>query len=130
MRRKIRRDADSLAASLERFVKNGWVNILGGCCGTTPSHIKAIAEMVAGNPPAARGRVDAGRVILRHRTVVSRLDDNRPLIVGERTNEVGSRAFKRLIREEKFEEASEIARAQVKGEAPTSWMSVSQHRPG
>jgi 5-methyltetrahydrofolate--homocysteine methyltransferase len=102
----------SLASSVARFVKNRWLNIVGGCCGTTPAHIRAIAEMVDGRTPR------------RHRTqrrsyytgieLVEATDDNRPLIVGERTNEVGSRAFKRLITEEKFEEASEIARAQVK----------------
>ena len=105
----------SLAASLARFVKNGWVNILGGCCGTTPAHIKAIAEMVAGKSP--RRHRGQRRSYYSGIELVEASDDNRPLIVGERTNEVGSRAFKRLITEEKFEEASEIARAQVKNGA-------------
>jgi len=105
----------SLAASLERFVKNGWVNIVGGCCGTTPAHIQAIAEMVAGKPP--RRQRGQRRSYYAGIELVEANDDNRPLIVGERTNEVGSRAFKRLITEEKFEEASEIARAQVKNGA-------------
>jgi len=105
----------SLAASLERFVKNGWVNILGGCCGTTPAHIKAIAEMVAGKSP--RRQRGQRKSFYSGIELVEANDDNRPLIVGERTNEVGSRAFKRLITEEKFEEASEIARAQVKNGA-------------
>ena len=105
----------SLASSLERFVKNGWVNILGGCCGTTPAHIKAIAEMVAGKSP--RRQRSQRRSYYSGIELVEANDDNRPLIVGERTNEVGSRAFKRLITEEKFEEASEIARAQVKNGA-------------
>jgi len=105
----------TLAAALERFVKNGWLNIVGGCCGTTPPHIKAIAQMVEGKPPrmfrAPRKSWYTGIEL------VEATDDNRPLIVGERTNEVGSRAFKRLITEEKFEEATEIARAQVKSGA-------------
>jgi 5-methyltetrahydrofolate--homocysteine methyltransferase len=102
----------SLAASLERFVKNGWLNIIGGCCGTTPAHIKAIAQMVDGKEPRRhRGQRKSWYTGIE---LVEATDDNRPLIVGERTNEVGSRAFKRLITEEKFEEASEIARAQVK----------------
>ena len=105
----------SLATSLERFVKNGWVNILGGCCGTTPAHIKAIAEMVAGKSP--RRQRGQRKSFYAGIELVEANDDNRPLIVGERTNEVGSRAFKRLITEEKFEEASEIARAQVKNGA-------------
>ncbi len=105
----------SLAASLERFVKNGWVNIVGGCCGTTPAHIKAIAEMVASKPP--RRHRGQRRSYYSGIELVEASDDNRPLIVGERTNEVGSRAFKRMISEEQFEEASEIARVQVKSGA-------------
>ena len=105
----------SLAASLEQFAKNGWLNIVGGCCGTTPAHIKAIAQMVEGREPrrfrAQRKSYYTGIEL------VEATDDNRPLLVGERTNEVGSRAFKQLITEEKFEEATEIARAQVKSGA-------------
>ena len=105
----------SLASALERFVRNGWVNILGGCCGTTPAHIKAITEMVAGKTP--RRHRGQRRSYYSGIELVEASDDTRPLLVGERTNEVGSRAFKRLITEEKFEEASEIARAQVKNGA-------------
>ena len=105
----------SLASSLERFVKNGWLNIVGGCCGTTPAHVKAIAQMVEGKAPrrfrAPRKSYYTGIEL------VEATDDNRPLLVGERTNEVGSRAFKKLITDEKFEEATEIARAQVKSGA-------------
>ena len=105
----------SLASSLERFVKNGWLNIVGGCCGTTPAHIKTIAQMVDGKEPRRhRGQRKSWYTGIE---LVEATDDNRPLIVGERTNEVGSRAFKRLITEEKFEEATEIARAQVKSGA-------------
>ena len=105
----------SLASSLERFVKNGWLNIVGGCCGTTPAHIKAIAQMVEGKEPrrfrAPRKSYYTGIEL------VEATDDNSPLLVGERTNEVGSRAFKKMITDEKFEEAAEIARAQVKSGA-------------
>jgi 5-methyltetrahydrofolate--homocysteine methyltransferase len=105
----------SFASSLERFVKNGWLNFVGGCCGTTPAHVKAIAQMVDGKEPrrfrAQRKSYYTGIEL------VEATDDNRPLLVGERTNEVGSRAFKKLITDEKFEEATEIARAQVKSGA-------------
>ena len=104
-----------LATVIERFVDHGWLNIVGGCCGTTADHIRALAQMVDGKRP---------RVPQQHRRAlysgidfVEATDDNRPLIVGERTNEVGSRKFKRLIAEEKYEEATEIARQQVKGGA-------------
>jgi 5-methyltetrahydrofolate--homocysteine methyltransferase len=105
----------SLASSLERFVKNGWLNIVGGCCGTTPAHVNAIAQMVDGREP--RKYRAARRSYYSGIELVEATDDNRPLLVGERTNEVGSRAFKKLITDEKFEEATEIARAQVKSGA-------------
>ena len=105
----------SLASSLERFVRNGWLNIIGGCCGTSPAHIQAIRQMVDGRPP--RREFGTRRSFYSGIELVEATDDNRPLLVGERTNEVGSRAFKRLITEEKFEEASEIGRRQVKNGA-------------
>jgi 5-methyltetrahydrofolate--homocysteine methyltransferase len=104
-----------VATVMERFVDHGWLNIIGGCCGTTAEHIRLLAEMAAGKRP---------RVPRLHRRALfsgvdflEAADDNRPLIVGERTNEVGSRKFKRLITQEKYEEATEIARQQVKGGA-------------
>ena len=106
----------SLAAQLERFVENGWLNIVGGCCGTTDAHIRAIAQMAEGK----RGRRIPGR---SHRAYYSGIDlveaeeSARPLIVGERTNIIGSRLFKNLVAEEKWEEATEIARRQVRNGA-------------
>src|SRR5262245_3794568 len=94
--------SDSMASTLERFVDHGWINFVGGCCGTTPAHIRALAQMVEGKRPRLPKK--------HHRTLFSGIDfveandDQRPLIVGERTNEVGSRKFKRLITEEKYEE--------------------------
>lgn len=106
---------DSLATKLSRFVDNGWLNIIGGCCGTTPAHIGAIARMVAGKnprvPQAARRRVVSGIEPLFIE------EDARPVLVGERTNVIGSRKFKNMIVAEKFEEGAEIARAQVRGGA-------------
>ena len=107
---------ESLAHQVERFVRQGWVNIVGGCCGTTPGHIAALAAMVAGRAPRVRPEPT-------HRTWFSGIeaieaeDSVRPLIVGERTNIVGSRLFKRLVAEEKWEEATEIARRQVRNGA-------------
>ncbi len=106
---------DSLAKKLLRFVDEGWLNIVGGCCGTTPAHIAAIARMVAGKrprrPAASRRKVISGIEPLFIE------DDARPVLVGERTNVIGSRKFKNLIIAGKFEEGSEIARTQVKGGA-------------
>jgi 5-methyltetrahydrofolate--homocysteine methyltransferase len=106
---------ESMATTLERFVDHGWINMVGGCCGTTPAHIRALAQMIEGKRP--RVPVKHHRTLFSGIDFVEASDDQRPLIVGERTNEVGSRKFKRLIAEEKYEEAAEIARQQVKGGA-------------
>ena len=105
----------SLASALERFVNNGWLNLVGGCCGTTPDHIRAITQMAAGREP--RRHRPARKSFYSGLDLVEANEDNRPLLVGERTNEVGSRAFKRLISGEKYEEAAEIARRQVRNGA-------------
>ncbi len=106
----------TLAEQLDRFVERGWLNIVGGCCGTTEKHIRAIAQMAEKKVP----RHPAGA---SHRAVYSGIDvieaeeSTRPLIVGERTNVIGSREFKKLIAAEQWEEATEIARRQVKSGA-------------
>lgn len=105
-----------LAAQLEKFVDHGWLNITGGCCGTTPDHIRALVQMVEGKKARVAPAVS-------HRTFYSGIEtveaeeSNRPLIVGERTNVIGSRLFKDMIAAEKWEEASEIGRRQVRNGA-------------
>jgi len=106
---------ESLAKKLAAFAEQGWLNIVGGCCGTTPEHIEALADTmknyaprtVFGSHPPAISGID---------TVYSE-EDNRPILIGERTNICGSRKFKRLIKSGLFEEAAEIARTQVKNGA-------------
>ncbi|WP_425465001.1 methionine synthase [Paenibacillus sinopodophylli] len=106
---------ESLARKMSAFAEQGWLNIAGGCCGTTPDHIRAMDETMAKYAP----RTKMGT----HPNAVSGIEtvfiepENRPIMIGERTNISGSRKFKRLLKEEKFDEASEIARAQVKGGA-------------
>jgi 5-methyltetrahydrofolate--homocysteine methyltransferase len=107
---------ESLASQLEKFVDHGWLNLIGGCCGTTPAHIKAIAQMVDGKKPRAL-KTPPRKAIYTGIELVEADDSNRPLIVGERTNVIGSRLFKNMIAEEKWEEASEIARRQVRNGA-------------
>jgi 5-methyltetrahydrofolate--homocysteine methyltransferase len=107
---------ESVASQLERFVNNGWVNMIGGCCGTTDAHIRAIAQMAEGKKPRRiPGR--SHRAYYSGIELVEAEESNRPLIVGERTNVIGSRLFKNLVAEEKWEEATEIARRQVKNGA-------------
>ena len=106
----------SLAAQLEKFVEHGWLNFVGGCCGTTEQHIRAIAQMVEGKKPRVRPS-ESHRAVYSGIETIEAEDSTRPLLVGERTNVIGSRLFKNLVAEEKWEEASEIARRQVKGGA-------------
>ena len=107
---------ESLAAQLEKFADHGWLNIVGGCCGTTPAHIRAIADMVKGKAPRPL-KASAHRAYYSNKEMVEAEESNRPLIVGERTNVIGSRLFKNLVAEEKWEEATEIARRQIRNGA-------------
>ncbi len=105
-----------MAADLREFAGNGWLNIVGGCCGSTPEHIAAIDEAVRDLPPHTVVEPD-------HATRLSGLEPLtvRPELnfvnVGERTNVTGSPKFARLIREDQFEEALAVARQQVEGGA-------------
>jgi 5-methyltetrahydrofolate--homocysteine methyltransferase len=102
----------TLAAQLEKFVNHGWLNFVGGCCGTTEKHILAIAQMVERKKPRQRP-AEAHRAVYSGIETIEADDATRPLLVGERTNVIGSRLFKGLVAEEKWEEASEIARRQA-----------------
>jgi 5-methyltetrahydrofolate--homocysteine methyltransferase len=108
--------ADFMASIAEDFMKQGWVNIIGGCCGTTPQHISEISRRAKNHNP---------RVIpdITRYTRLSGLEaltitpQTNFVNVGERTNVSGSIKFARLIREEKYDEALAIARNQVEGGA-------------
>src|SRR5580698_3215811 len=106
----------SFAEQLARFIEHGWLNLAGGCCGTTAAHIKVLAQMVDGKKPRAL-KPSAHRAYYSGIELVEAEESNRPLIVGERTNVIGSRLFKNMIGEEKWEEASEIARWQIRNGA-------------
>lgn len=96
-----------------RFLDAGWLNLIGGCCGTTEAHVAALAELVDGRRPRAIPHHQ--RAWVSGLEAVELTDDNRPLLVGERTNVLGSRKFKRLIADGAFEAAAEVGRAQVRG---------------
>ena len=106
---------EMLAGTLERFAENGWLNVAGGCCGTGPDHVRRITEVMAGKSPRVIAPPLETRVSGIEAVVVN--EDTRPTIVGERTNVLGSRRFKRLISGERFEEAAEIGRRQVRNGA-------------
>ena len=105
-----------MTPSLRELAEQGYLNIVGGCCGTTPPYIRAFAEAVEGLPPRQ----------LPQRDRQMRLSGLEPLIftpelnfvnIGERTNVTGSRRFARLIKEEKYDEALSVARQQVENGA-------------
>src|SRR6204780_2502241 len=106
----------SLSEQLERFADRGWLNMVGGCCGTTEKHIRAIAQMAEGKKPR-RPAEPNHRAVYSGIELIEAEESTRPLIVGERTNVIGSRLFKNLVAAEQWEEATEIARRQVKSGA-------------
>lgn len=101
---------------LGEFAEQGWINIIGGCCGTGPDHIRAIAESVRRFKPHRRTTVAPYLRLSGTQPMVLRPDSNF-LMIGERTNVTGSKKFARLIKEENYEESIEIARQQVAGGA-------------
>lgn len=108
---------ESLSMKLRGFAEKGWLNIVGGCCGTTPAHIAAIRKAVDGYSPRKRRDTSARNHMVSGIEPLIYDDSMRPLLIGERTNVIGSRKFKQLIIDGKLEEAAEIARAQVKNGA-------------
>ncbi len=105
-----------VAATLRSMAKAGHVNVVGGCCGNTPQYIKAIAEAVQGVPPRKIPQGNGWSTYSGFDYLALRPDTNF-MNVGERTNVTGSRAFARLIREEKYDEAISVAQNQVEGGA-------------
>src|SRR5207245_72986 len=106
----------SLEAQLEKFVDHGGLNIVGGCCGTTEKHIRALAQMAEGKKPRQRP-AETHRAVYSGIETIEAEESTRPLLVGERTNVIGSHWFKTMRAEETWEEASEIARRPVRGGA-------------
>lgn len=104
------------AEYLREFAQSGLVNIVGGCCGTTPDHIRAIAEAVRGVPPRRIPQIPRFTEFAGLERLVIRPDSNFQMI-GERTNVTGSKKFLRLIREGKYQEALGVALDQVRAGA-------------
>jgi 5-methyltetrahydrofolate--homocysteine methyltransferase len=103
---------EGLARKMAGFAEKGWLNIAGGCCGTTPDHVRALAETLKNYAPRPVQKRQVSAVAGLEPVYAE--EENRPLIVGERTNVIGSKKFRDLIAQGYFDEASEIARAQVK----------------
>ena len=98
------------------WAREGWLNLAGGCCGTTPEHIAAVARAVEGVEPRVPPERDGYTRLSGLENLTIRPDSNF-IMIGERTNVAGSRRFARLIREEKYEDALAVAREQVEGGA-------------
>ena len=109
-------DKDHTAAVLGEFASNGWLNIVGGCCGTTPEWIAAIAKAVEGVPPRPTPELPHWSNYSGMEPLVIRPETNF-IMIGERTNITGSKKFARLIKSGDFEAALAVARDQVEGGA-------------
>jgi 5-methyltetrahydrofolate--homocysteine methyltransferase len=109
-------DRDRTAALLGEFARNGWVNLVGGCCGTTPEWIAAIGRAVQGVAPRKAPELPAWSYYCGNEVLVVRPETNF-VMIGERCNITGSLKFKRLITEGNYEAAVQVAREQVQNGA-------------
>ncbi|MEX2606922.1 MAG: methionine synthase, partial [Kiritimatiellia bacterium] len=107
---------EQMAKVIEGFARDGLLNIIGGCCGTTPDHIRAIAEAVKPYPPRKIPEVRPYTRLCGLEPFVIRPETNF-VNVGERTNVTGSKKFARLIKDEAYEQALDVARQQVENGA-------------
>lgn len=107
---------EMLAEEIGDWAKSGFVNIVGGCCGTTPAHIRAVAEAVSKYAPR-KPQPDTHITRLSGLEPCNISEDSLFVNVGERTNVTGSAKFKRLILENNYDEALSVAREQVENGA-------------
>ncbi|MBA2665739.1 MAG: methionine synthase [Trueperaceae bacterium] len=107
---------ESMIDVMREFLEEGWVNVIGGCCGTTPEHVAVFAQAVRGLAPRVPPPSDERPRFAGLEPLVIRADSNF-VNIGERTNVTGSKRFARLIRNDDFDAAIEVAREQVEGGA-------------
>ena len=105
------------ARLLKDFAESGFVNILGGCCGTTPDHIKATAKAVADLPPRPKPGAGSGETVFAGLETLTIRPDSNFIMIGERTNVTGSKRFARLVTSGQFGDAANVALDQVRGGA-------------
>ena len=105
-----------MARLVGEFIENRWLNIVGGCCGTTPGHIAALADFASRHRPHQPAESPQWLRLSGTLPFTQRPDSNF-IMIGERTNVTGSKAFARLIRDGKFEDGVQVARQQVAGGA-------------
>ena len=107
---------EHMAQVLGSFAREGMLNLVGGCCGTRPEHVRAIAAAVRETPPR-RVPKPARHMRLAGLEPLTITPETNFVVIGERTNVTGSAAFRRLIKEDKYDEAVAVARQQVEGGA-------------
>jgi len=107
---------EALAAALKQFVENDGVSIVGGCCGTTPEHLRAVVEAIGERPPGQRQPEHPAQVSSLYSAVDLR-QENSVLMIGERTNANGSARFKQLLADEDWDGLVSLAREEVRGGA-------------
>lgn len=107
---------EQMADQLEKFLEEGSVNIIGGCCGTTPEHIEAFSKIIEKHNNRVLPKIEKQTKLSGLESLTISRESNF-INIGERTNVAGSKKFARLIREEKFDEALSVARDQVEGGA-------------
>ena len=103
---------DAMVTAIRGYLDDGLINIIGGCCGTTPEHIRAFSELVKGYAPRQE-KQPSGQTLLSGLEPFKINDESLFVNVGERTNVTGSAKFARLIREEDYEAALQVAQDQV-----------------
>ncbi|HTN53881.1 MAG TPA: methionine synthase [Anaeromyxobacter sp.] len=108
---------DALAEALASFVRDDGVDIVGGCCGTTPEHLRRVVERVRALPPRRRARPAPAAELSSAMKAVPLAMEPRPLVVGERLNAQGSRKVKELLLADDYEGLVQIARGQVEAGA-------------
>lgn len=108
---------EETSTALEDFAKSGFLNLVGGCCGTTPDHIQRIANVVNKYAPRKIPQITPATRLSGLEAFTIEKDHQSFIMVGERTNVTGSPKFRKLIQEEKFEEALSVARQQVENGA-------------
>ena len=109
---------EQMAQKMRPYVAEGWVDVIGGCCGTTPEHIAAIAQMVREIEPTHRPSVpQQSTPCFSGLDVLELRDPVRFALIGERANVAGSKKFAQLIREEQYDQALEVVREMVRAGA-------------
>ncbi|MEJ2706529.1 MAG: methionine synthase [Anaerolineales bacterium] len=114
---------EPFSEAMAEFVEKNQISVVGGCCGTTPEHLRLLVEKIGGRKRPPRPVLDLPRLSSSTRAVFMRQDPP-PLLIGERCNAQGSRKFKRLLLAEDFDAILEIARDQVEGGAHALDVSV------